>query len=401
MDIKDFLPRLRRMIQGPLQTLMVDSLMTSTVSFCKESQVLREVIDALDVTTGDKVQISSSDVTLMPWVVVKVYNDDGELKRDVHYHQDKREEITFITDVKDVKILASFYPSDKAQVPDIIKEYEGTCCHGAAAEMYVMPGREWSDGGLYSMNNRSFVDGTRKAWREIDSFQFGTFQNPVIKTSVWYQIMAADTIEYLINQVNDQLVDDGFTRWPKDKLLDYFNDAQRTVCLIRPDAFIKEDSFACVAGTKQTLPDDGSRLVDVRMNAAGYAVVNRQRREITELYPTWYGTTGEDQPEAFIYDEREPKTFFLFPGVSVGLVVEIIYSAAPPIHEISSLDPADKADLDNMYSTAITEFMMYKAHSKDFEHSEQAKAAQHYQMFAAILGNKTESDSDMTPTNKD
>lgn len=212
--------------------------------------------------------------------------------------------------------------------------------------------------------------------------------------------MAADTIEFLINQVNEQLVDDGFTRWPKEKLVDYFNDAQRSICLIRPDAFVLEESFTCVAGTKQTLPDKGLRLVDVRHTAAGYAVRNRSRAEITELYPDWYGTTDEEQPEAFIYDEREPKTFFLFPGVKAGLVAEIVYSATPPVHDPAKLQPTDFADLDTAYSNAITEFMLYKAHSKDFEHSEQEKAQLHYQMFMAILGEKTQSDTQMTPTNK-
>lgn len=210
--------------------------------------------------------------------------------------------------------------------------------------------------------------------------------------------MAADTIKYITDQVNNQLVDDGFIRWPLDKLIVDFNSAQRAIVIIRPDASVTETEFACVAGSKQTLPDDALRLVDVRSNEMGYAIRNRDKAEITELYPTWYGTTGEGEPEAFLYDERQPKTFFLFPGVSAGLKVEVVYSSTPPLRLIGDVD--NPADLDNIYTPAIVEYMLYMAHSKDFEHSEQAKAQTHFQMFNALMGLKSEGDAGMTPTSE-
>lgn len=209
--------------------------------------------------------------------------------------------------------------------------------------------------------------------------------------------MAKDTIKYITGQVNDQLVDDGFVRWPLEKLVNYLNDAQRAIVIIRPDAFVVEVEFVCVAGTKQLLPNDAQRLVDVRSNEAGYAVINRDKSEITELYPNWYGTTGEAEPEAFIYDERQPSTFFLFPGVTAGLKLELVYSATPPVRTASEID--SEVNLDSIYSNALIEYMLYMAHSKDFEHSEQAKAQTHFQMFQALMGLKSESDAGMTPTN--
>ena len=76
--------------------------------------------------------------------------------------------------------------------------------------------------------------------------------------------MAADKISYITDQVNNQLVDDGFIRWPKEKLIDYLNDAQRAIAIVRPDAFVIETEIVCVAGTKQSLPSDALRLVDIR-----------------------------------------------------------------------------------------------------------------------------------------
>lgn len=211
--------------------------------------------------------------------------------------------------------------------------------------------------------------------------------------------MAKDLIKTIVDQVNDQLVDDGFVRWPKAKLIEAFNDAQRAIVLIRPDANVVEADLTCVVGTKQTLPEDGIRLVDVRSNQAGNAIKYRKREEIVELYPDWY-STKDSIAEAFMYDERQPKRFFLFPGVADQEVIEIVYSQTPPLRLESDYD-AGKADLDNIYSNAIVEYMLYKAHSKDFEYSEQAKAQTHYQMFSAIMGMKSEADVGMTPTNKE
>lgn len=210
--------------------------------------------------------------------------------------------------------------------------------------------------------------------------------------------MSYDKIKMIVDMVNDQLVDPGFVRWTKQDLVNYFNEAQRAIVLIRPDANVVEAEMACSRGTKQQLPADAVRLIDIRNDAAGNSIRVQSRDEITGLYPNWYSTT-DDTPEAFIYDERQPKRFFLFPGVADQYIVEIIYSKTPPLREIAEYDAGD-ADLNSIYSNAIIEHMLYQAHSKDFEYSEQAKAQTHYQMFSAVLGMKSQSDLGMTPTNK-
>ena len=211
--------------------------------------------------------------------------------------------------------------------------------------------------------------------------------------------MAKDLIKTIIDKVNSQLMDDGFTRWPKENLMSMFNDAQRAVVLLRPDANIVEAAFPCVAGTKQTLPDEGLRVIDIRSNQSGSDITYRSRDELNDLYPEWYGTTGEQDPESFIYDERQPKRFFLYPGVALGVTVDLIYSAVPTRHLVGDYD-SGVSDLDDIYTNAVVEYMLYMAHSKDFEYSEQAKAQTHFQMFNALLGAKSQADAGMTPTNK-
>lgn len=214
--------------------------------------------------------------------------------------------------------------------------------------------------------------------------------------------MAADKILTLVNKVNQQLQDDQFTRWPKEELIGYFNDAQLSVIQNRPDAYTKDADIVCAAGTKQALPSEAIRLIDIRYNSATMrAITFRPRAEITEYDPMWYGTTGEDEAESFFYDERDPKVFFLYPGVADRIAVAAVYSVAPDRKLSANVDDTTDADLDSIYSNAIVEYMLYLAHTKDFEYSEQAKAQTHLQAYMALLNIKSQSDVGMTPTDKE
>lgn len=214
--------------------------------------------------------------------------------------------------------------------------------------------------------------------------------------------MAADKILVLVGKVNEQLQDDLFTRWPKEELIGYFNDAQMAVIQNRPDAYTKDTDITCAAGTKQTLPEEAIRLIDIRYNTDTMrSIVFRPRVEMTEYDPMWYGSTGEEEAECFFYDEREPKVFFLYPGLADQKKVNGVYSLAPDRHIPANVDDTTDADLDSIYSNAIVEYMLYLAHTKDFEYSEQAKAQTHLQAYMALLNIKSQSDVGMTPTDKE
>lgn len=184
MDIKDFLPELRRMIQGPLQAVMADELFSSAIIFCKEAQIIRETLVPGDIKKGDKFTITPTTPSVKPWGVVTIYNDDGELKRDVHYVQHTRDEIKFLDDIKGVSVVAWFYPTDSKDLPDIVNDHSQSICHGSAAKLYLYPSKAWTDGSQSSYHHRLFVEGFRSAWRD-QLEQFGTFQNPQVNNSYW------------------------------------------------------------------------------------------------------------------------------------------------------------------------------------------------------------------------
>jgi len=207
------------------------------------------------------------------------------------------------------------------------------------------------------------------------------------------------TSNEIITQVNSLLNDPGFIRWPKPELLGYFNSAQKAIVLRRPDAYTVDiDDFDCVAGTKQILPSDALRLIDITRNfASGIAIRGPyDRSTLDNNYPDWFGGNSAASAQLFIYDERNPKTFYLYPGVVVKVRLTFVISTAPRVMTLAKNDTDEVIALDDIYENAISEFIMYRCYSKDAEYaSNPNKALLHLNSFKTQLGEKSQADSAM------
>ena len=73
--------------------------------------------------------------------------------------------------------------------------------------------------------------------------------------------------QQIIRRCVETLQDTTSIRWPVAELVRYLNDGQREVVLYRPDAMVTNATVTCVAGTKQTLPANGAKLIEVVRNA--------------------------------------------------------------------------------------------------------------------------------------
>lgn len=185
MDIKDLLPELRRMIQGPLQSQMAEELLSSAIIFCKESKILRQTIDVGSVSGGDRITLAPSSPEVSTWGTLAVLSDDTLLLRDESYRQSSRNEIEFVSDADQVKVVFWVIPKSASGLPDELLNYSQAICHGAASALYLLPNKSWMNGQLSQYHHRFFVEGYRDAWREIESEQFGRFQNPAVNLSYW------------------------------------------------------------------------------------------------------------------------------------------------------------------------------------------------------------------------
>jgi hypothetical protein len=207
--------------------------------------------------------------------------------------------------------------------------------------------------------------------------------------------MPTTTAKQLIDRAQVILQDTTNTRWPRTELLNWLNDAQRQIVLHRPDAHaVNEDFSVTVQNTLQTLPANALRLIDVVRNTTGRSVTHVDRRILDEQSPNWHTENASDQVEHYIYDDRDPRRFYLYPLPTVNVSVQIVYSSAP----VSIGTETDVIGLDDIYANPILDFMLYRAYSKDADYAANGqRMITHMQAFSDALGVKTQIDQFYSP----
>ncbi|MBH2008286.1 MAG: hypothetical protein I8H71_01165 [Xanthomonadaceae bacterium] len=196
-------------------------------------------------------------------------------------------------------------------------------------------------------------------------------------------------------------------RWPIEEWVRYLNDGQREIMLHRPDAFNKSATIDCVAGTKQSLPADGAKLIDVRRNNSGASkrAIRMCNREILDAQlPNWHGLSGAGEIVHFMYDVREPKVFWVYPPATTAAKVDIAYSASPT----DIAEPTPGSDFNavvgdvavaDIYANALLDYMLYRVYLKDADYAANgARSTAHYAAFATALGIEIKTTLAVAPT---
>ncbi len=199
----------------------------------------------------------------------------------------------------------------------------------------------------------------------------------------------------IIRRVVETLQDNTSIRWPVSELVRYLNDAQREVILYRPDAAVTNATVPLAAGSRQSLPSGGTKLVEVVRNSAGTKrAVRMVNREILDAQlPGWHAQTGVTEVLHYMYDPREPRVFYVYPPAAAsGASVEVTYASVPA----DIAEPADGAlytavsgsiGVPDIYGNAVQDYVLYRAYTKDSEYAGNAARAQaHYAAFANALG---------------
>ena len=172
----------------------------------------------------------------------------------------------------------------------------------------------------------------------------------------------------LLSRIEDILQDTTSVRWPEAELLRYINDAQREIVNYRPESSAKTDNVQLVAGTKQALPADGLRLIKVTRNMSSAASNATGKRAIRIVNvdilntqePNWNDPTvsGDAQHgtvvKHYIFDEDDPKNYYVYPGVNGNAYLEIVYSKVPT--DLSS--GSSNLDIDDIYGNAVIDYVL-------------------------------------------
>lgn len=202
----------------------------------------------------------------------------------------------------------------------------------------------------------------------------------------------AQTPSDLLTRAGDILQDQTNVRWAQAELLRYLNDGRRELAIHRPDLYSYTTTLTLSAGTKQSIPSDGNRFLDGVRNigandSPGRAVRIVEREILDSQNPDWHTESQATAVKHFMFDERSPKTFYVYPPVASGTKLEIVYSKSPVDITSGDLSSTSALATEDIYSGVLLDYVLYRAFSKDAEYAGNLqRAGVHYQMFANSLG---------------
>jgi hypothetical protein len=200
----------------------------------------------------------------------------------------------------------------------------------------------------------------------------------------------------LIDRTAIILQDATNVRWPRTELLIWLNDGQREIALHKPNAYIKNVPTALALGSKQTLPADAISLIDIPRNVNGPAVRVVSREILDAQSPGWHTLTPAAAIKHYMYSPLDPKTYYVYPPATVtpaAISVDLVYAASPT-------DVLEGAPIliDDVYATALVNYILYRAYSKDAEYAANAALASgYYGQFMTLLGAKVAAETATAP----
>lgn len=184
-------------------------------------------------------------------------------------------------------------------------------------------------------------------------------------------------------------------RWTDQELIDAVNDAQGVIAVYRPDCFPVSEVVTLVAGSKQSIPSAGYRLLDVIRNIGsdgatpGRAIRPTDRDTLDAYDPYWHTNSKKAEIKNSVYDERNPTSFWVNPPAAAGTKIEILYAKRPTTLTLTTNDLA----ISDAYFEGIVLYVLFRAYAKEADYAGNAQLASSYlSLFASMMGIKLQKD---------
>lgn len=225
------------------------------------------------------------------------------------------------------------------------------------------------------------------------------------------------TAKDVLDRAGILLLDEGYTRWTLEELCKWLNDGQLEIVIQKPSATARTVSLPMVEGTLQTLPTGYNSILRPVRNVRNDVSDRLPRKVITvaaaeginSISPGWhdpYTTPYKQQVAHFIFDEANPRQFYVYPGNNGTGSIEAVLSENPKdivaTGETYELDSYDvPLSIEDIYFPALTYFVLYRAFAKDTQYAGSAqRATMFYQQFANALGIQVTVETNMSPNVK-
>lgn len=212
--------------------------------------------------------------------------------------------------------------------------------------------------------------------------------------------MSTVTAKQIIDKASIQLLDISNVRWTRAELLGWINDAQRQIVILSPNATNKVATIKLDAGTRQSIPSDGWTLLNVirYMGTDGLKPGRALRiasQEIMDAYdPNWHAAVPTVVPQTYVFDLQDQTVFYIYPPNNGKGYVQLNYSPDP----VDLTAETQVINVRDIFETAILDYVLYRACSKDAEYAPGLELAKGYlSTFMASMGQKDKSEKDNSP----
>jgi len=188
-----FLPAIRHHINGPLEIMMRQSVLEAAIAFCRESMFCREELTLVNAMPGTTHALTES--SLVKCVKRLCVADLSEQLRQadtpgavlvagIDFNVISANHIAFVRPFEKVTVLFAIEPRrNVTEVPDALADdYLDVIAAGALNDLFMMPGKPWSDPQRAGYFNTQFIEGYRRAFRDaLDNSPITSFYNPIRK----------------------------------------------------------------------------------------------------------------------------------------------------------------------------------------------------------------------------
>lgn len=202
----------------------------------------------------------------------------------------------------------------------------------------------------------------------------------------------------ILNRAARLLEDPEFDRWSKEEILVWLSEAQIAIARV-PGSYTKFAVIDLKEGARQALPKDAWGLLTITHNVdedgTPLRAVRLVTRSLLDSYePNWHAAPERQIVENFVYDDRSPREFYVYPPNDGYGHIEISYMAIP--EKLTA--ETDEIELDETFEPALLSYVLYRANSKDSDYAPGLQqAASYFQTYTQELMNALQARGVSTP----
>lgn len=183
-------------------------------------------------------------------------------------------------------------------------------------------------------------------------------------------------------------------RWSDTLMLAWINDAARFVVQCNPKAYVTNSVWQLERGTVQHIPTNGIELIDIPCNytyasgvySTGAAITLTDKAVVNALDPSWRSATASATVELWMFDERDPTHFEVYPqqpDTDTGYVLGI-YSLCPT----DLTDITQVIVLNDVYASPMINYLLFRAYSEETDANALQQAVGYYNIAVTELDRK-------------